>query len=495
MVAGHLREQNGYYQIILNWKDDHGKRKSKSISTGLPVKGNKKRAEAMLMAARNEFKPEKVTPKSELPFDEFLSQWLKDRVALLNPAQYAGVAYNVKTKIMPYFSTHKIQTGQIGADHLEQFFRFERNENKASVSLLLALHECIFDCLLYATELGWLKGNPAELVNPCSEEKSVLFIDFLNDWLKIMRPSVKRTTFSSYERVITKAIVPYFQQKHPGLQLNDLSAKHIQDFYISQLDENGVSANTVKHYHANIHKALRYAFTMDLIPYNPADKVQLPKVEKYVGNYYNAKQLETMFSIFKGDMAEFGVVTASFYGLRRSEIVGLRWDAIDFERKTITIRHTVTETNENGKLTLVMEDSTKTKSSYRSLPLVPKFEEILLRMKKEQQENMRLCGNSYCKEYLDYIYVNPIGELIKPGFLTTHVPYVLKKNNMPKIRFHDLRHSCATLLFANGVSLKDIQAWLGHSTIGTTANIYTHLDENSKLASAEAIMPILCFGQ
>ena len=87
--------------------------------------------------------------------------------------------------------------------------------------------------------------------------------------------------------------------------------------------------------------------------------------------------------------------------------------------------------------------------------------------------------------------MNEIGELIKPGYLSSHVPAVLKEHNMPSIRFHDLRHSCASLLFSQGVSLKEIQAWLGHSTIGTTANIYTHLDENNKLSSANAILYIL----
>ena len=145
----------------------------------------------------------------------------------------------------------------------------------------------------------------------------------------------------------------------------------------------------------------------------------------------------------------------------------------------------------NGKMKIVAFDTTKTKSSFRTLPLVPPFEEILLKMKREQEENRRLCGNCYCQEYLGYIYVNEIGDIMKPNFLTAHFSAVLKENGMPHIRFHDLRHSCASLLFAQGVSLKEIQAWLGHSTIGTTANIYTHLDENNKLSSANAILSIL----
>lgn len=166
-------------------------------------------------------------------------------------------------------------------------------------------------------------------------------------------------------------------------------------------------------------------------------------------------------------------------------------NAIDFERKTITVKHIVTEVNKDGKNELVQKDRTKTKSSYRTLPLVGPIEEALLRIKAEQEENRRLCGRSYCTDYLEYIYVNEIGQLIKPGYLTAHLPKLLAKNNMRHIRFHDLRHSCATLLLASGISLKDIQAWLGHSTISTTANIYVHQEFNSKIASANAIIQIL----
>ena len=121
-------------------------------------------------------------------------------------------------------------------------------------------------------------------------------------------------------------------------------------------------------------------------------------------------------------------------------MLGLKWDAIDFENKTITIRHTVHEVTVDGKTKIVASDTTKTKSSYRSLPLVKPFEEILLKMKREQEENKRLCGRCYCQDYLDYIYVNQIGEIVKPGFVTAHFSAVLKANNLPHIRFHDLRH-------------------------------------------------------
>ena len=137
---------------------------------------------------------------------------------------------------------------------------------------------------------------------------------------------------------------------------------------------------------------------------------------------------------------------AAYYGLRRSEVVGLRWDAIDFERKTISIKHTAMDIYDDGQHYLVLKDRTKTKSSCRTLPLVAPFEELLLRIKEEQALNRRLCGNCYCTKYLDYIYVNELGELMRPDYLSTKLPKLLEEHNMRRIRFHDLRHSCASLL-------------------------------------------------
>ncbi len=162
----------------------------------------------------------------------------------------------------------------------------------------------------------------------------------------------------------------------------------------------------------------------------------------------------------------------------------------EFERKTITIRHTVTEASIDGKFTLIQKDRTKTKSSYRTLSLVSPFEKLLLTLKAEQEKSRKLCGQSYCEKYLEYIYVDNMGRLIKPDYITRHFPDLLEKNDMRRIRFHDLRHSCASLLYANGVSLKEIQEWLGHSNILTTANIYIHLDYSSKIASANAILGV-----
>ncbi len=317
---------------------------------------------------------------------------------------------------------------------------------------------------------------------------NIRFTMFLADWLKMMKASLEATTYSAYDLTIRRRIIPYFDKHYPKLLLKDVTPKHIQDYYTYELEENGVSANTVIHRHANIRKALQYAYKTDLIASNPADKVQPPKKVKFESIPYNGEELEELFKAVKGTDLELGVILAAFYGLRRSEAVGLRWDAVDFDRKVITIRHTVTQTIVDGRYVEVAKDRTKTQSSHRSLPLVPPFEALLMEIKRKQEENRQLCGNSYCEDYKDYVYVNVLGERIKPGYLTQAFPEFLEKHGMRRIRFHDLRHSCATLLYANGVALKDIQEWLGHSDIGTTSNIYTHLDYNSKVASANKIL-------
>lgn len=172
-----------------------------------------------------------------------------------------------------------------------------------------------------------------------------------------------------------------------------------------------------------------------------------------------------------------------FYGFRRGEVIGLKWSAIDFEKDTITINHTITQSN--GKL--IIRDKTKTKSSKRTLPLEPIVKSFLLELKEKQEKNKELCGNSYNQEYLEYICVDNCGNLIRPDYVTETFLKLLKKKNLKQIRFHDLRHTCASILLKNGANMKEIQAWLGHSNYNTTANLYAHLDTSSVCNTGKVI--------
>ena len=391
MVAGHLQEKNGMFYVVLNYRDENGKRKTPWISTNLPVKGNKKRAENFMMDVRRNFVPPNV----------------------------------------------------------------QRSEEREAMQ----------------------KGD-------------ILFTDFLLKWLRVAKSTVKLTTYASYEMMATKIIIPYFQILN--IKLKELTTEDIQDFYSAQLER--VSANTVIHYHAVIHRALKYAVKIKTIQSNPAVNVERPRKEKFIGSFYDKKEINTLFDIIQGHPLEVAIKLAAFYGLRREEIIGLKWTAIDFENNTLTIQHTVTECNLDGKHIEVASDTAKTDSSLRTMPLVTNFRAMLLAKKEKQEHYRKLCGRSYCKEYLDYIFVNEMGERWKPRYLSDGFKRILEQNGLRRIRFHDLRHTCASLLLANNVPMKKIQEWLGHSDFSTTANIYAHLDFQSKISSAEAMLTGLDMG-
>ena len=438
-VAGHLREQNGTYQMILSWKDTNGKRRTKSISTGLPIKGNKKRAEALLRQTQKEFNPETMQQICDLPVSEYFTRWLRESVMSLSPETYGRYAYDMGKVIMPYFEKKQLSLKALAPRDLETFFRYERQQEEATVQQLLDWHKELSDAFQYAVSNNWLKVSPIKEVDPCLDNSPVLFTDFLMDWLKMMKSRVEITTYAGYTSSITKRIIPYFKQFNYTLQDLEQHPKYIQDFYQHELDR-GLSANTVIHYHANIRKCLQYAFQIGMIRSNPADRVERPRKEKFKSEVYSAEELERLFTAIQGDPAEFAVIMAAFYGLRRSEIVGLKWDAIDFENKKISIQHTVVGVKIDGVMTDVARDRTKTKSSCRTLPLIPACEQMLKKMKKEQELNRKVCGKDYCTDYLDYIYVNPMGMRFHPDYLTQHFPNFLVSHNMKRIRFHDLRH-------------------------------------------------------
>ena len=178
------------------------------------------------------------------------------------------------------------------------------------------------------------------------------------------------------------------------------------------------------------------------------------------------------------------VYLASFYGLRREEIVGIKWSNVDFENHILIIDNVVTNANIDGKLVEIEKERTKNNASERTYPLIRQFEDLLLKMKTEQALNKKISGRSYNPEYIGYVYVDELGNRIKPGFITQHFNRMLKKHDLRHIRFHDLRHTCATIMLSKGENLVKVQKWLGHSTISTTANVYSHLDFQSKIDSA-----------
>ena len=332
-------------------------------------------------------------------------------------------------------------------------------------------------------ELARLRAEfePPKEVGDLSSD--MLFADYLREWLEIAKGRLAVATYSSYAAMIKKPVGPYFRQRN--LTLRELEARHLQMFYSEMLRK--VKPNTVIHYHAIIHSALKYAVKTDMLVQNVADKVDRPKKNSFQPVFLSAEEMQKMFEALRGTKLELPVLVAAFYGFRRGEVLGLKWDAIDFERGTISVIRTVTTITLDGKQTEIEQQSAKTKSSLRTLPLIGSFREYFLQVKEAQELNKQVCGNCYNHEYDGFVFVDELGERMRANYLTSAFPKFLEDHGLRRMRFHDLRHSCASLLLANGVPLKHIQEWLGHSDFTTTANIYAHLDYKSKITSAQAM--------
>ena len=332
-------------------------------------------------------------------------------------------------------------------------------------------------------ELARLRAEfePPKEVGDLSSD--MLFADYLLEWLEIAKGRLAVATYSSYAAMIKKPIGPYFRQRN--LTLRELEARHLQMFYSEMFRK--VKPNTVIHYHAIIHSALKYAVKTDMLVQNVADKVDRPKKNSFQPVFLSVEEMQKMFEALRGTKLELPVLVAAFYGFRRGEVLGLKWDAIDFERGTISVIRTVTTITLDGKQTEIEQQSAKTKSSLRTLPLIGSFREYFLQVKEAQELNKQICGNCYNHKYDGFVFVDELGERMRANYLTSAFPKFLESHGLRRMRFHDLRHSCASLLLANGVPLKHIQEWLGHSDFTTTANIYAHLDYKSKITSAQAM--------
>ena len=269
----------------------------------------------------------------------------------------------------------------------------------------------------------------------------MLFSDYMLNWLSIIKNSVEEDTYAGYESIVKKRVAPYFEKA--GVTLENLTALDIECFYKYCFNVLAVKGTTVQRYHANIHTALKYAVRHDLIAASPMEKVARPKAQQFTGAFYSVEEVEQLFEAVKGDPAEFPILMAAFYGLRRSEIMGLRWQAVDFASNTISIEHTVVQFRSDGKQKIVSKDRMKNKSSCRTMPLVPQFRELLLRMQERQKNCRELCGNCYTDT--GYIYVNDLGVPYKPNYVTQHFRIVLQNNGLRIIRFHDLRHPYISL--------------------------------------------------
>lgn len=315
---------------------------------------------------------------------------------------------------------------------------------------------------------NYLKGNVTKTDKPTSNIPQVkvsanagdlanmLFGDYVYYWYNTAKSTFSYNSVIEYEH-FARRIREYFDEKYPGLKLNEVTGLHIQQYY-NDLHESGRKYSTVRAYHAYLHSAFKYAVKMDILLGNPTEKAQLPRKEKREPTFYTKDELEKLLEVFKGDRLELVINIAAFYGLRRGEIIGLNWDSIDFENKTMTIRRKITGSYKNGMGEyLHIDNELKTESSVRTLPLIPRIEKMLRERKELEEYYSELLGDDFDRTYDGFVCRDNTGKLITPYYASHHFKLVLKRSGLKNIRFHDLRHSCASLMVANGVPMKVVQ--------------------------------------
>jgi len=248
-----------------------------------------------------------------------------------------------------------------------------------------------------------LENFKQNINNPDNSKNNIIFTDYVNQYIEEKKYIVSPTTFRGYQNLV-KHITNFFGK---NLKLKDVTYQHILEFYQHLRTTRNVKNTTIGKYKEIIAPALKQAYRDDLIAKNPYEFMPKLKREKPKRDYYDVKELEALFKLTDPTPIGLIVKVASYYGFRRSEILGLRWQSIDCRRKTITVEDKVV----NVEKEVISSEVLKTLSSNRTLPLLPEIEELLLNRKQEIEKNIMLYGNSYNHKYDDYVFVNDLGNL------------------------------------------------------------------------------------
>ena len=323
-----------------------------------------------------------------------------------------------------------------------------------------------------------------------SIDNGILFGTYMRDiWLPSIKSSVEITTYAGYQDKV-RIIADYFDNLK--IKLCDLKKANIRNFYTYLRTTRNVNNTTVNSYYTIIHKSLEDGINVfELISVNPAHGLRQKQMQNNIDTY-TADELKDLFEVAHNvhSPIELHILIAAHYGLRREEVCGLKWQAIDFNAHTIKISHTVTQASVDGKYKLVKKERTKNKNSYRTLPLIPYIENLLKKEYEQQEKNKALFGNSY-KNTENYILVDMEGKLVRPDYVTRKFKELIEQNNLRPINFKNLRHSLATMLLANEKTLDKIKMFLGHSTVKTTETYYANNKVIDKKDTAEVITNVL----
>lgn len=309
---------------------------------------------------------------------------------------------------------------------------------------------------------------------------------YLTQWHEGRRVLLRTSTYEAEGIYITRHLIPYFEQIAPTLA--ELTPMNIHTYTRYKMGDGrhdgkagGLSVVSVRKHLSVLRQALDDAVMLGCIPNNPAASVRIKKRTASVSPrtvFLTASDAQRLIDGLQGRPIRPAVALALLYGLRRSEVLGLCWDAIDFAGNTLTIRRTVVK-----NLTIQESDATKTDSSRRTFELLPEVRTML-----EQLQASRPVGSRY-------IFCHSDGTVWRPDTLTRTFQRELARIGLPKMRFHDLRHSTASILFDRGWDLEDVKNWLGHTDIETTSNIYLHYGRTRKVLLAQNLHGMLNFEQ
>lgn len=322
----------------------------------------------------------------------------------------------------------------------------------------------------------------------------VLFVTYIKRWLDNKKPFIEQSTWEGYQIYAEKHIIPYFEPLK--LTLREVKPQHIKDYYnykytSGRLDgkPGGLSIPSIKKHSIVLKEALNEAAVSEHILRNPAEGVRLPAkdVSTREKRFLTSEEANEVLGALKGHPLEALVYTTLYYGLRRSEVLGLRWSAVDFDRGLLTINHTVVK-----NVTIVEKDTTKTQSSHHTYALIDDVREVLLQQRERQRQQRADFGPGY--HVSDYIFTREDGTLFRPDYVTRGFQRAVKAHGLPEMRFHDLRHSTASILYDKGWDLKDIQSWLRHASVTMTGDVYTHISESRKQKMAEQLSSTFTLG-
>lgn len=316
------------------------------------------------------------------------------------------------------------------------------------------------------------------------------FYEYMEYWVEnVIITSVAPDTYVGYEKLVKGRLKDYFTMEEHRKAVKEITPDDLDDFY-DYLRKQNLKNGTIDHYNDNISSAFKTLLKKKIVRYNPTTLINPIVVEVEEVPTYTKEEIEKLFEVFKGELIELPTLIDAYYGLRRSEIFGLRECVFDFVNDTFVVNHVAIQFDgKNHKEKILFRDKTKSKKGCRIFPLFPDVKVAILKKFERIEENKKLFGNSYNHKYDGYLFVQDNGDFINPGYFTKRFGKLIKRNNLKKITPHGLRHSIATLLHMEGVDIRDLQDWLGHESI-TSTNRYTRSDFQKQVATANTVSKI-----